>query len=201
MSSLDSQVLSRKEKLAQLRNLKRKRDEARDEDGGSAGNHTHVEKLDDGQDPAIRLEGSTDDHNNNDVGTSILPRRNYDPETRAPRQGYFEPPTANSDIPTVEEEAARIEREAAVEDDELPVEKGSDSEVEVDSEASALQPRPANWDLKRQLADKLEILQRQTDVALNRIVRERLQGSKGTDALPAGLDLNKVMDETEKYAT
>ncbi|KAK9352634.1 mRNA splicing factor [Lipomyces doorenjongii] len=195
MSSLDSQVLSRKERLAQLRNLKRKREEERQEDAGATRNRLHEdEQPGEVQDLATSLEDSEDARYDEQVIASILPRRNYDPDTQAPRQGYFEPPTA-SNVPTVEEEAARIERAAAVEDEKLQEEQGIEDEADLDS--SELQPMPVNWDLKRQLTDKLEILQRQTDVALNRIVRERLNGSKGTNVLPAGIDLNKAMEETE----
>ncbi|KAK9387182.1 mRNA splicing factor [Lipomyces mesembrius] len=195
MSSLDSQVLSRKERLAQLRNLKRKREEERQEDAGATRNRLHEdEQPGEVQDRATSLEDSEDARYDEQVIASILPRRNYDPDTQAPRQGYLEPPTA-SNVPTVEEEAARIERAAAVGDEELEEEQGIEDEADLHS--SELQPRPVNWDLKRQLTDKLEILQRQTDVALNRIVRERLNGSKGTNVLPAGVDLNKAMEETE----
>ncbi|KAK9330870.1 mRNA splicing factor [Lipomyces starkeyi] len=198
MSSLDSQVLSRKERLAQLRNLKRKREEERQEDAGSTRNRLQEEEQPgEVQDRPTSLEDSEDARYDEQVIASILPRRNYDPDTQAPRQGYFEPPTA-SNVPTVEEEAARIERATAVEAEELQEEQGIEDEA--DLESSELQPRPVNWDLKRQLTDKLEILQRQTDVALNRIVRERLNGLMGTNALPAGVDLNKAMEETEKYS-
>ncbi|KAK9371909.1 mRNA splicing factor [Lipomyces chichibuensis] len=196
MSSLDSQVLSRKERLAQLRNLKRKREEERQEDAGSTGNRVEEDQQQgDVQDRVTSREGSEDARHDEQVIASILPRRNYDPDTQAPRQGYFEPPTASS-VPTVEEEAARIEKAAAVEDEELQEEQGIEDEADLDS--SELQPRPVNWDFKRQLTEKLEILRRQTDVALNRIVRERLNGLKGTNALPAGVDLNRAMEETEK---
>ncbi|ODQ70169.1 hypothetical protein LIPSTDRAFT_176564 [Lipomyces starkeyi NRRL Y-11557] len=199
MSSLDSQVLSRKERLAQLRNLKRKREEERQEDAGSTRNRLQEEEQPgEVQDRPTSLEDSEDARYDEQViARFILPRRNYDPDTQAPRQGYFEPPTA-SNVPTVEEEAARIERATAVEAEELQEEQGIEDEA--DLESSELQPRPVNWDLKRQLTDKLEILQRQTDVALNRIVRERLNGLMGTNALPAGVDLNKAMEETEKYS-
>ncbi|KAK9366928.1 mRNA splicing factor [Lipomyces kononenkoae] len=196
MSSLDSQVLSRKERLAQLRNLKRKREEDRYEEAESADTQLpHEEEKLEVQDRVASLEENEDSQQDEKVVASILSRRNYDPESRAPLQGYLEPPTAN--IPTVEEEADRIERAAAIEDEKLQEEK----EDEADLDSSEVQPRRANWDLKRQLADKLDILRRQTDVALNRIVRERLNGAKGTNAVPAGVDLNKAIEETEKNTT
>ncbi|KAK9239567.1 mRNA splicing factor [Lipomyces kononenkoae] len=195
MSSLDSQVLSRKERLAQLRNLKRKREETSQDEAESAATQLErEEELGQVQDRPASLEETDEARHDEKVRDSILPRRNYDPDSRAPLQGYFEPPTAN--VPTVEEEADRIEKAAAVEDEKLREEQSVEDEAELDS--SDTQPKRANWDLKRQLADKLEILQRQTDVALNRIVRERLNGAKGTNSVPAGVDLNKAIEETEK---
>ncbi|KAK7203828.1 mRNA splicing factor [Myxozyma melibiosi] len=195
MSSLDSQALSRKERLAQLRNLKRKRE-------------GEEQKVDGEEDTVVR----GDEKDGGEVGdtASILSRRNYDPEARAPKQGFFEPPTMTE--PTVEEEAKRIEREglgehSSEEKPEANSDDNNNSEGEEGEESTAaqseldvssLRPRAANWDIKRQIASKLEILQRQTDVAINRIVRERVRSaSPGASAIPAGVDLNKAMDKIE----
>ncbi|KAK9447173.1 mRNA splicing factor [Limtongia smithiae] len=203
MSSLDSQLLSRKERLAQLRNLKRKRDG--DAEEGAA------------------PESDEQDDDGEQKRPVKISQRNYDADAHAPRQGFLEPPTAKLDVPTVEEEAARIERElnesrpkaiptaddedteaAAENDDERPDLVAHDEEEDENQlDPSELQPRAVNWDLKRQIADKLEILQRKTEIAINRIVRERVKaqsgvsGVEGEGAMPAG-DLNKAVDSMEK---
>ena len=41
-----------------------------------------------------------------------------------------------------------------------------------------LQPKKANWDLKRDLARKMEVLDVRTDNAIARMVRERIEGQK-----------------------
>ncbi|KAK9476615.1 mRNA splicing factor [Lipomyces japonicus] len=203
MSSLDLQALSRKERLAQLRNLKRKRPE-----GGSEGTEQGV---------VHESDSKTADNSKEEADSgaeSIFIRRNYDPETRAPKQGFFEPPTATLDVPTVEQEAARIEQSiskdsvnsSSIVDDgssilerEEQAEKkeGEQDEGDEELDITTLQPKRANWDLKRQIQSQLDMLQRQTDVAINRIVRERIKNTK-VDSVPAGIDLSKAVDQREE---
>lgn len=49
-----------------------------------------------------------------------------------------------------------------------------------------LAPRKPDWDLKRDVAKKLEILERRTQRAIAELIRERLQSNSGT------IDLNAV---------
>ena len=42
----------------------------------------------------------------------------------------------------------------------------------------ALQPRKPNWDLKRDVARKMEVLNARTENAIARLVRERVEGQK-----------------------
>ena len=44
-----------------------------------------------------------------------------------------------------------------------------------------LQPKKPNWDLKRDLEQKLEILNVRTDNAIAQLVRERITGAKKTE--------------------
>ncbi|KAK9382675.1 mRNA splicing factor [Kockiozyma suomiensis] len=186
MSSLDSQALSRKERLAQLRNLKRKRAD----DAG-------VEKKELEHDSNNDEVSQETPEESTSTPSSYLSKRNYDPEARAPKQGFFEPPTTTA--PTVEEEAKRIENELAEKEPSPKVVEGDDEDTsKPELDVTSLRPRSANWDIKRQISDKLEILQRQTDVAINRIVRERVRSaSPGAGDIPAGVDLNRAMDKME----
>ncbi|KAK9471389.1 cwf18 pre-mRNA splicing factor-domain-containing protein [Dipodascopsis tothii] len=165
--SLDAQAQARKDRLAHLRQLKRKR-----------------EGSDDG-DAAARRE---------DDSEIVLSRRNYDPDSRAPIQGYLEPPSALGGEETLEAAAEKIAKDVLTDDPAVKTEEG-EPEVADDEELdiTTLQPRRANWDLKRDLQDKLDVLERRTDVAINKLVKERL-GPRAADAV---MDLNREVDATE----
>lgn len=100
-----------------------------------------------------------------------LSGRNYDPETKGPKLGFEAPPTLGADEQTLEEKAAELEaeirRKAA---EEAKEDKGID--------LFKLQPKKPNWDLKRELNKKLDVLNVRTDNAIARLVRERLQEKK-----------------------
>ncbi|TQN74890.1 Pre-mRNA-splicing factor cwf18 [Colletotrichum shisoi] len=106
-----------------------------------------------------------------DVTKLHLSGRNYDPEARGPKLGFEAPPTQDLEQPTLEELAADIEadvRKRAAE--ESQDDKGID--------LFKLQPKKPNWDLKRDLEKKLEILNVRTDNAIARLVRERITGAQ-----------------------
>lgn len=113
-----------------------------------------------------------------DVSRIYLSGRNYDAETKAPKLGFNAPPTLGPDELTLEEKAAQLEaelrRKAA---QEAAEDKGID--------LFKLQPKRPNWDLKRDLNKKLEVLNVRTDNAIARLVRERMQAKKA-EALKAG---------------
>lgn len=105
-----------------------------------------------------------------DVASLHLSGRNYDPEAKGPKLGFEAPPSLAADK-TLEQQARDVEedvrRKAAEEEDD---EKGVD--------LFKLQPKKPNWDLKRDLEKKLEILDVRTDNAIARIVRERIEGAQ-----------------------
>ncbi|OAA33243.1 mRNA splicing factor, Cwf18 [Moelleriella libera RCEF 2490] len=106
-----------------------------------------------------------------DVTRPHLSGRNYDPETRGPKLGFDQAPNENLGKPTLEEQASEVEdkvRQQAVE--EAQDDKGLD--------LFKLQPKKPNWDLKRNLESKLEILNVRTDNAIARLVRERITGAQ-----------------------
>lgn len=106
-----------------------------------------------------------------DVSRIHLSGRNYDAETKGPKLGFEAPPTLGPDEQTLEEQAAELEAELKRKaEQEAKEDKGID--------LFKLQPKKPNWDLKRELNKKLEVLNVRTDNAIARLVRERLQAKK-----------------------
>lgn len=157
----------RKARLAKLKSLKRKQPE--DEIVAPESNRQKspvpaTEALE------TTEEGKTLDKEL-DIARIHLSGRNYDPETKGPKFGFEAPPSLGPDEQTLEEQAAELEaevREKAAE--EAKDDKGID--------LFRLQPKKPNWDLKRELNKKLEVLNVRTDNAIAKLVRERLQAKK-----------------------
>ncbi|UKZ46376.1 hypothetical protein TrVGV298_000577 [Trichoderma virens] len=165
-NSLSAASDERKARLAKLKNLKRK------------------QPIDEVATPEGDREASPPEAP--DVATLHLSGRNYDPETRGPKLGFDAPPTLAQEKPTLEEQAAEVEaevREQAAE--EARDDKGLD--------LFKLQPKKPNWDLKRNLGKKMELLNVRTDNAIAKLVRDRVLGAqkaaqKTTDADNGNLD-------------
>ncbi|KAH8596435.1 cwf18 pre-mRNA splicing factor-domain-containing protein [Bisporella sp. PMI_857] len=110
-----------------------------------------------------------------DVAKLHLSGRNYDPEAKGPKLGFEAPPTATLENPTLEQQAEKVAedvRKKAAEEEED--DKGVD--------LFKLQPKKPNWDLKRDLEKKLEVLNVRTDNAIARLVRERIEGAQRAKA-------------------
>ncbi len=103
-----------------------------------------------------------------DVAKLHLSGRNYDPETKGPKLGFEAPPTLALEKPSLEQAAAKVEADVKRKADED--EKG-DQGVDL----FKLQPKKPNWDLKRDLEKKLEVLNVRTDNAIASLVRERIE--------------------------
>ncbi|KAL6250020.1 hypothetical protein RBB50_002321 [Rhinocladiella similis] len=149
-TSLDAAAVDRKARLAKLASLKRKQP-----DSGVAGNTAPDEKLENDQ------STSTDKY---------LSGRNYDIASKNAKLGFENVPLAN--VETLEQQADRIAAATAEQaaQDEVEAEKGID--------LFKLQPKKPNWDLKRDLAEKMKILDVQTQNAIARLVRQRIESSK-----------------------
>jgi len=154
-SSLGAAADERKARLAKLKSLKRKQPS---------------DEVSAPESPRRSPPGSPD------VAKLHLSGRNYDPETKGPKLGFEAPPTLSLEQPTLEQQAADVEadiRKKAQEEEQD--EKGVD--------IFKLQPKKPNWDLKRDLDKKLEILNVRTDNAIAALVRERIgQAQKGAGA-------------------
>lgn len=126
-----------------------------------------------------------------DVARIHLSGRNYDAETKGPKLGFEAPPTLGPDEQTLEEQAAELEAEVQ----RKAAEEASDEAANKGIDLFKLQPKKPNWDLKRELNKKLEVLNVRTDNAIARLVRERLQTKKG-DA-PGQQDVEAVAANLE----
>lgn len=119
-----------------------------------------------------RKQSSTDPDDTNVLTTEPEPAaqylsgRNYDFETRGPKLGFEVAP--NGDAETLEDRATALAGETK--EKEQKEEKG-DKPIDL----FQLQPKKPNWDLKRDVARKMEILNARTDNAIARLVRERIE--------------------------
>jgi coiled-coil domain-containing protein 12 len=115
-----------------------------------------------------------------DVARLHLSGRNYDFETKGPKLGFEAPPTLELDKPTLEQQAADLEeeskRQAAI-----------DAQNEKGIDLFKLQPKKPNWDLKRELNAKMEVLNVRTENAIARLVRERLAEKKAAAEAASGV--------------
>ncbi|KAL8806563.1 MAG: hypothetical protein Q9223_004680 [Gallowayella weberi] len=167
-ASLDAAATERKARLAKLKSLKRKQPEtAADESTEASNDLPHdFSTLESSKDPAS-------------VTPTYLSGRNYDHTARGPKLGFESAPTEN--IETLEDRAERIERETK---EKEAKEEQEDQPIDL----FKLQPKKPNWDLKRDLAQKMELLNRRTDNAIARLVRERIEGVKKKTVQQSGQD-------------
>lgn len=146
-ASLDAASNDRKARLAKLAALKRKQPEP--EEPTAAGEDSEIA-----------------DQSASDVTTKFLSGRNYDAETRGPKLGFEQAPHEGK--VTVEAQAAEI-AEAVKEQ----AQKDEDGDQPID--LFKLQPKKPNWDLRRDLDEKLKILNVRTENAIARLVRQRIE--------------------------
>lgn len=151
-ASLDAAATERKARLAKLASLKRKQPEPEPITETRAGEDEAVDAA-----PAVT--------------TTYLSGRNYDAETRGPKLGFEQNPL-DGQI-TLEEQAADIAKATA---EEARKEEEADQPIDL----FKLQPKKPNWDLKRDLDEKLKILSVRTENAIARLVRQRIENAQRT---------------------
>ncbi|OQD77827.1 hypothetical protein PENDEC_c002G01103 [Penicillium decumbens] len=119
-------------------------------------------------DPEIEVGHDEELPDADEVTTKYISGRNYDPETRGPKLGFEEGPQEGK--VTVEAQAAKIEEalkeQAHKEEDDAPI------------DLFKLQPKKPNWDLRRDLDEKLKILNVRTENAIARLVRQRIENAQ-----------------------
>jgi coiled-coil domain-containing protein 12 len=161
-AALSAAAQDRKSRLAQLKSLKRKQadqtEEPIDHDGQP------VPK-------SPRKEATPDDT------SRYLSGRNYDPETKGPRLGFENAPDGGQE--TLEQRAAQLAEETQRRAEE-------EEKADVPLDLFKLQPKKPNWDLKRDLDRKMEVLNVRTDNAIARLVRERIAKQKEAAKARAG---------------
>lgn len=187
-TTLSAAADDRKARLAKLKSLKRKQPEDEIAPPESDRIASPAPQAADAPGP----EAQSEKQEEADVSRKYLSGRNYDAETKGPKLGFEAPPTLGPEDQTLEEQAAELEAEVrrkAAED------AGDDRGIDL----FKLQPKKPNWDLKRELDKKLEVLNVRTDNAIARLVRQRLQEKKAEaqnrdgrladgDAVAAGLE-------------
>jgi coiled-coil domain-containing protein 12 len=154
-ATLGAAADERKARLAKLKSLKRK---APSPDPTS-------------EEPSLPIASAP---SSPDVTNLHLSGRNYDPEAKGPKLGFEAPPTLALGKPTLEQQAKEVEDE---------IRRKEEAEREEEEEGKGvdlfkLQPKKPNWDLKRDLDKKLEILDIRTENSIARMVRERVESAK-----------------------
>ncbi|KAL4868143.1 hypothetical protein BDV12DRAFT_170138 [Aspergillus spectabilis] len=167
-ASLDAAATDRKARLAKLAALKRKQPEP--------------------ETPAdtVTQEG---EHRNDipDVTKKYLSGRNYDAETRGAKLGFDQAPT-DGQI-TLESQAEAIAREIAEQ-------AKKDEDVDQPIDLFKLQPKKPNWDLKRDLDEKLKTMNVRTQNAIAKLVRQRIEDAqRAAKAKGTGVNGDKQGEE------
>jgi len=157
-AALSAAAQDRKARLAQLKSLKRKQAPTEDESQPA-----------EARSPAEEITV--------DETSRYLSGRNYDAETKGPRLGFENNPSENKD--TLERKAALLAEETARQAEE---EAKEDKPLDL----FRLQPKKPNWDLKRDLERKMEVLGVRTDNAIARLVRERIAKQQEAAKAKAG---------------
>ncbi|PON23503.1 cwf18 pre-mRNA splicing factor [Trichoderma gamsii] len=160
-NSLSAAADERKARLAKLKTLKRKQP-------------TDEVATPEGERDASQPEEP-------DATTIHLSGRNYDPETRGPKLRFDAPPTLALEKATLEEQAADVEAE-------IREQAAKEAEDDKGLDLFKLQPKKPNWDLKRNLDQKMELLNSRTDNAIAKLVRERVTGAQKAAQKTAGVD-------------
>jgi coiled-coil domain-containing protein 12 len=149
----------RKARLAQLKSLKRKQAPTDTPD------HDHDSSSSAHAEPA-----SSTALTNPSVTQTYLSGRNFDPATRNVKLGFDSAPISDP-TSTLEYKAEQLALETrTLQETEQAEDKGLD--------LFKLQPKRPNWDLKRDLREKMRGLDGQTENAIARMVRERIERQK-----------------------
>jgi coiled-coil domain-containing protein 12 len=156
---LSAAANDRKARLAQLKSLKRKQapDNDASEDGPSQPASTAL----------TRTEPSEDEPS---ITSTYLSGRNFDSTTRNVKLGFEATPIGDP-TKTLEYKAEQLALESRKEQE---AERIEDKPLDL----FKLQPKKPNWDLKRDLEAKLKPLDVQTENAIARLVRERVEAQK-----------------------
>lgn len=170
---LSAAANDRKARLAQLKSLKRKQaptdDASTTEDVPSTAlttTSTSTELIAPDSEPSVT--------------TAYLSGRNYDPTTRNVKLGFDSIPIADQ-TSTLEYKAEQLALDVKAQQE---AEKAEDKGLDL----FKLQPKKPNWDLKRDLGEKMRGLEVQTDNAIAKLVRERVEAQRKVQNGSAGAE-------------
>jgi coiled-coil domain-containing protein 12 len=141
-------------------------------------------------DPSPAAQDESTATGTEDAAAKYLSGRNYDLETRTAKLGFEHAP--DTDVQTIEKQAAsvsdRVRKEAEKDDGDQPL------------DLFKLQPKKPNWDLKRDLKQRMEVLDIRTENAIARLVRERIAAQKkeGGDSSLGGADMLEAVHVRER---
>ncbi|WVW80979.1 hypothetical protein I302_102970 [Kwoniella bestiolae CBS 10118] len=138
---------------------------------------------------ALRRRKEGKDLNGNGNGESshfAFKQRNYDPETRTLRKRGKDEENDNDD--TVEKNVEGLAEQIIKEDEEKRKEE---------LDLFNIQPKRANWDLKRDMTNRMSKLDRKTNEAIATIFRQRLQSMKKNQKGEVEVDLLASMNAQE----
>lgn len=167
-SALSSAAQDRKSRLAHLKTLKNKQSV----DPSTPTDKQETRPREEGTSQLKRkLDGDEDEDAEAEIDktASLLSGRNYDATTKGPKLGFENAPRANNE--TIEQRAATL---ASAAEADARKKQAEDKPLDL----STLQPKKPNWDLKRHLNQKLEVLAPRTQNAIGKLVRERIASAK-----------------------
>ncbi|CAI6338561.1 unnamed protein product [Periconia digitata] len=180
---LSAAANDRKARLAQLKSLKRK--QAPDSEDTQPG-------LEDSSSATSTAVTRTEPEETS-VTSTYLSGRNFDPTTRNVKLGFDSTPVSDP-TKTLEYQAEQL---ALATKAEQEAEKAEDKPLDL----FKLQPKKPNWDLKRDLEDKKRALDIQTENAIARLVRERVEaqkkqkdGEKNGEGEPVGMEGSELVE-------
>jgi coiled-coil domain-containing protein 12 len=159
---LSAAANDRKSRLAQLKSLKRKQEQI--SDAPEAANSPSAQLQTETSQALVRAEEEPS------VAATYLSGRNYDATTRNVKLGFDNLPIADP-TNTLEYKAQQLALETKAQQD---AEKAEDNGLDL----FKLQPKKPNWDLKRDLEQKMKALDVQTQNAIAKLVRERVEAQK-----------------------
>ncbi len=159
---LSAAANDRKARLAQLKSLKRKQAPSDEQDGKA------LEPMDTSENDSSNALVRTEEEPS--VTTTYLSGRNFDPTTRNVKLGFDNIPVADP-TSTLEYKAQQLALESKAQQE---AEKADDKGLDL----FKLQPKKPNWDLKRDLEQKMKVLNVQTENAIAKLVRERVEAQK-----------------------
>jgi coiled-coil domain-containing protein 12 len=172
----------RKARLAKLKSLKRKQPTEAEAEPDEAATGPAPAPQDDDLAPASTASPAPP---TTDVARLHLSGRNYDFDTKGAKLGFEAPPTLDLAQPTLEQQAADLE-------DESRRQAAVDAQDDKGIDLFKLQPKKPNWDLKRELNARMEVLNVRTENAIARLVRERLAEKKAAAEAARGGGSNKA---------